>query len=73
MKFFVRKTVDLTQTVDMEVPPDLLDEDGGIPHYSDPKRQTFEEWVTEHVYEKASRDGNWDENTLDTDWKEDNT
>jgi len=71
ISYLVTQEISRYQTVDLEVPDDLL-VDGELPDYLlDPdKSQVYEEWVTENVYKEAYRQGEWEENTRETDWEE---
>ena len=58
-KMDVTLQVSKTTSVFLDVPDDLV-----------PGTDEFDEFVTEHVYEEAYRQGSWDECIEETDWEE---
>jgi len=70
LTFVVTEEIVRFQTVELDVPDDLL-VDGEVPDYlTEPdKSQVYEEWVTEHVYLEAHTQGDWDTRTKDSDWE----
>jgi len=70
ISYLVTQEISRYQTVDLEVPDDLL-VDGEPPDFMDYNASAlYEEWVTDNVYKEAYRQDEWEENTRETDWEE---